>query len=89
MENTPRLYDVQETKVLTEHLHHLSKTQDGRKEYNKSRYAQQKAVKESLSKGVKSCAKCGEEKKLFDFYVDKKNFSGYSSYCKECKKATT
>ena len=89
MKDTPRLYDVQETKVLTDHLYHLSKTQDKRKEYNNSRYAQQKAVKESLSKGAKTCAKCGEDKKLFDFYADKKSYSGYSSYCKECKKATT
>jgi len=86
MENTPRLYDIEETRVLTAHLFKLSKTQSERKEARTNRYLQQKAVKESLSKGFKLCTKCGEDKKLFDFYVDNKNFSGYSSYCKECKK---
>ena len=71
----------------TYHLHSLSKTSSQRKEANKRHYLKQKAIKESLTKGLKTCTKCKEDKKLTDFYVDNKNFSGYSSYCKDCKKA--
>ena len=68
-------------------LYALSKTPSQRKEANKRHYLKQKAIKESLSKGLKTCTKCKEDKPLNEFYVDNKNFSGYSSYCKECKKA--
>lgn len=87
--NTTNLYDIGDAALLHTQLYGLSKTVGERKEAAQRKYLKQKAVKESLSKGFKVCTRCGEEKKLFDFYVDKKNFSGYSSYCKECKKATT
>lgn len=70
------------------HLHSLSKTLSQRQEASRNKYLKQKAIKESLSKGLKLCTKCKEDKKLTAFYVDNKNFSGYSSYCKDCKKAT-
>ena len=87
--NTPVLYDIEDAKALRNSLYGLSKTRDQRKQATRNKYLRKKAVKEALSKGLKTCTKCGEDKKLFDFYVDKKNFSGYSSYCKECKKGST
>lgn len=86
--NTPRLYDIEESKLLRTQLYGLSKTREERREATLKKYLKQKAVKESLSKGLKTCTKCGEDKPLTDFYVDKTNFSGYSSYCKDCKKGS-
>jgi hypothetical protein len=33
---------------------------------------------------MKICAKCGVEKPFEEFYKNKKNSTGYTSYCKEC-----
>jgi hypothetical protein len=46
------------------------------------RKLQQKVVEH----GQKNCSKCGEVKSLFEFNVDKKTTSGYSSWCKGCKR---
>lgn len=43
-------------------------------------------VMRALSKGHKLCVKCNQEKALFSFTADKKNYSGYSSWCKDCRK---
>ena len=43
-------------------------------------------VARALKEGHKSCSRCGESKRLFDFNVDKKTYTGYSSWCKPCKK---
>jgi len=83
--NTPALYDITDT-VIKQHLHSLSLTYGQRKEKARLRNIKRMAVKASLSKGFKRCTKCEQDKKLTDFYVDDKNYSGYSSYCKECKK---
>ena len=44
------------------------------------------AIKEAMDKGHKLCTACNEEKSLSDFNVDKKTFTGYSTWCKSCKK---
>lgn len=43
-------------------------------------------VQESLSKGHKLCTSCNQELSLDNFNVDKKTFTGYSTWCKACKK---
>ncbi len=43
-------------------------------------------IKEAMLKGTKLCSKCSLEKSLFSFDVDKSTFTGYSSWCKDCKK---
>lgn len=43
-------------------------------------------IKEALSKGIKSCTACGQEKTLLEFDKDKKTYTGYSTWCKSCKK---
>lgn len=43
-------------------------------------------VKAALELGHKLCTKCNQELSLFNFDKDKKTFTGYSSWCKGCKK---
>jgi hypothetical protein len=73
--------DKRGNRVLT-----ISKTAEERKAKAKAVYERKKAIVEALKQGHKSCSKCGETKSLFDFHVNKKNFSGYDSWCKSCKK---
>lgn len=43
-------------------------------------------VKEALEQGHKLCTKCNQELSLLSFDKDKKTYTGYSSWCKGCKK---
>lgn len=43
-------------------------------------------IKEAAEKGHKLCTACNEEKSLSNFNVDKKTLTGYSTWCKSCKK---
>lgn len=58
-----------------------------RKEKEAKRAQMRNGVYNALRQGHKTCSCCGQDKELSEFYVDKRHFSGYSSYCKECKKA--
>ena len=57
-----------------------------RKAAQKASFLKKKAIKEAMDKGHKLCTACNEEKSLSDFNVDKKTFTGYSTWCKSCKK---
>lgn len=56
------------------------------KERQKASREAKAKIKEAMSKGHKLCTACNEEKSLSDFNVDKKTFTGYSTWCKACKK---
>jgi hypothetical protein len=45
-----------------------------------------KEINDLLQQGLKACSFCGQVKALSEFYPDKRHYSGYGSYCKECKK---
>ena len=38
---------------------------------------------------MKTCTKCGEEKSIKSFHVDKKYKDGYNGWCKECIRKNT
>ena len=57
-----------------------------RKAAQRASFLKKKAIKEALEKGHKLCTSCNQELSLFNFDIDKKTFTGYSSMCKECKK---
>lgn len=57
-----------------------------RKAAQKASFLKKKAIKEAMDKGHKLCTSCNQEKSLSDFNVDKKTFTGYSTWCKSCKK---
>ena len=61
------------------------KTLELRKRSEASKEAKAK-IKEALEQGHKLCTKCNQELSLFNFDKDKKTYTGYSSWCKECKK---
>jgi hypothetical protein len=63
-----------------------SKKYQDRKAAQKASYLKKKAIQEATNKGHKLCTACNEEKSLSDFNVDKKTFTGYSTWCKSCKK---
>ena len=67
-------------------LTNLSMPSKQREEKRKEVYKRKSAIKEALAKGHKLCTACNEEKSLSDFNVDKKTFTGYSTWCKECKR---
>lgn len=56
------------------------------KERQKASREAKAKIKEAMAKGHKLCTACNEEKSLSDFNVDKKTFTGYSTWCKSCKK---
>lgn len=56
------------------------------KERQKASREAKAKIKESMAKGHKLCTSCNEEKSLSDFNIDKKTFTGYSTWCKSCKK---
>lgn len=83
-----KLYDLEDSTIT----HVLGKFVSPSDRYN-ARKARAKAsaaakakIKDALSKGHKLCTKCDESKSLFEFDVDKKTYTGYSSWCKACKK---
>lgn len=43
-------------------------------------------IKAALELGHKLCTKCDQELSLFNFDKDRKTYTGYSSWCKGCKK---
>jgi hypothetical protein len=57
-----------------------------RKAAQKASYHKRKAIKEALNIGHKLCTACGQEKTLASFNVDKRSYTGYSSWCKDCHK---
>ena len=57
-----------------------------RKRRSEAAKASKAKVKEALQQGHKLCTKCNQELSLFNFDKDKKTFTGYSSWCKSCKK---
>lgn len=68
-------------------VHELSvKKQKALEAKQQKRLEKQRIVNEALKSGHKVCSKCGETKRLFDFHVDRKTVTGYSVWCKECKK---
>lgn len=79
------LHSMSDTAMRFE-LGQLSNTSKQREEKRKEVYERKKAVKESLSKGHKLCTSCSQELSLDNFNVDKKTFTGYSTWCKSCKK---
>jgi hypothetical protein len=44
------------------------------------------SISKALGMGHKLCTQCNEEKSLKEFHVDKTTYTGYSSWCKSCKK---
>jgi hypothetical protein len=48
----------------------------------------QQEILKALKQGHKECSKCDQPKRLFDFHINKKTFTGYDSWCKSCKKET-
>ena len=79
------LYNINDTAIRFD-LGQLSKTPSERELKRKEVYLRKKAIKEALDKGHKICTECQEELPLSMFNVDKKTFTGYSSWCKGCKK---
>jgi thiol-disulfide isomerase/thioredoxin len=69
--------DVHEQDVSLRQKRELKRIENNRKK---------REVTRALKDGHKACVKCGETKRLFDFSVDKKTYTGYSSWCKPCKK---
>jgi hypothetical protein len=63
-----------------------SEVMQKRKERSLKRYERVKAIQAALKQGHKECGCCGKTKSLFDFNVDKSKSTGYSSWCKSCKK---
>lgn len=57
-----------------------------RKARAKASQAKKAEIKAAMNKGHKLCTKCNEELPLSSFQVDKTTFTGYSSWCKSCKK---
>lgn len=53
---------------------------------SKASQAAKAKIKESLSKGHKLCTRCDTEQPLTNFDKDKKTYTGYSTWCKSCKK---
>ncbi len=79
------LYSMTDTAIRFD-LGTLSDTSKKREEKRKEVYQKKKAIKEALNKGHKLCTSCNEEKSLSEFNVDKKTYTGYSTWCKNCKK---
>ncbi len=79
------LYSMTDTAIRFD-LGNLSSSSKVREEKRKKVYEKKKSIKEALAKGHKLCTSCNEEKSLSEFNVDKKTFTGYSTWCKECKK---
>lgn len=79
------LYQLTDTAIRFD-LGQLTQSSQKREEKRKEVYQRKKAIKEALNKGHKLCTACNEEKSLSDFNVDKKTFTGYSTWCKSCKK---
>jgi len=65
---------------------HASEAYKALKERQKASREAKAKIKEAMAKGHKLCTACNEEKSLSDFNVDKKTFTGYSTWCKSCKK---
>lgn len=67
-------------------LTNLSMSPENRREKQAEVYKRKKSIKEALANGHKLCTSCNETKSLSDFNVDKKTFTGYSTWCKDCKR---
>lgn len=80
------LTDITEVPTNRVDLYNLSSTYQQRQEKRKEVFKRKKDIKDSLSKGHKLCTSCNEEKSLNNFNVDRKSFTGYSAWCKSCKK---
>lgn len=63
-----------------------SESYELRKKRSNAAKAAKVKIKEALAKGHKMCTTCNQELSLSSFDVDKKTFTGYSSWCKDCKK---
>ena len=57
-----------------------------RKAKHKQAVERKNTISKALSMGHKLCTKCNEELSLSSFQVDKTTFTGFSSWCKSCKK---
>lgn len=82
-----KLFDIGNP-AIKEHqrLYGLSQTKEQREAKRKKAYARKAQISKALSMGHKLCTKCNEELPLSSFQVDKTTFTGYSSWCKSCKK---
>lgn len=67
-------------------LYNLSFSASASKKGQETAAANRKSKNDMLAKSMKLCGKCKQEKNLLSFNEDKKTFTGYSSWCKECKK---
>ena len=82
------LTNLEDTKNISVLGRFISPSERYQERKRRSKLAQEakKEVKSSLSKGIKLCTKCNEEKSLTMFDKDKTTYTGYSSWCKCCKK---
>ena len=60
-----------------------------RKQKHEESLARRRDITNALKQGHKSCGKCGETKRLFDFHANNRGLTGYSSWCKDCKKSSS
>lgn len=83
-----KVCEIKESKVVSipwvdQHLVGLAK----KKKQQEAR-DRRKKVEDTLKLGHKVCTKCSQTKSLFDFHIDKKMATGYSSWCKDCKRSS-
>ncbi len=67
-------------------LYNLSFTRSAAKKGRETAAANRKSKNDMLAKSMKLCSCCKQEKSLLSFNEDSKTYTGYSSWCKECKK---
>ena len=81
--------EISEAKVVSKPYVNINSEKAKAREEKRLAYNKKmNAIYTALKNGHKECSKCLQTKSLFDFNVDRKMATGYSSWCKDCKRSS-